>query len=195
MEFEKCEICNINKIWFNSYDLRVDERFYLPKQFSKRLEQKLLCCWIDSRGRNHNRFVKFPSYYEKINLNVRTKLKWKYYDKEHSCYYHNNLKKPFPYKVIMRIQDVEYNGRISAITILPKWKNKFTDDELSTLDDYFYNAFPDIPTNPNHSFIELIFNYDTTLPVTFCNVHMCKSFIFKKLDEIVHDMKKALIEN
>lgn len=174
--------------------LTIEERFYLPKHFSKRLEQQLSYCWIDWRGNNQNRLIKFPYYYEKINLNMKTKLKWKNYDKEHSCYYHNNLKKPFPYIVIMMIQDVEYNRRISTITIRPKWNQEFTDEELLILDEYFYITFPDIPVNSNKSFIDLFFDFFATPPsVAFSNLHMSKSFIFRKLDGIIHDMKESLI--
>lgn len=172
--------------------LTIEERFYLPKHFSKRLEQKLSYCWVDWRGRNQNKLTRFPFYYEKINLSMKTKLKWKHYHIEPFCYYHNNLKKPFPYLVIMMIEDVEYNRRLSTITIRPKWKREFTDDELLRIESYFYTTFPNILTNPNRSFIELFFDFFATPSVSFSNIHMSKSFIFRKLDGIVHDMKQEL---
>lgn len=172
--------------------LTVDERFYLPKHFSKHLEQKLFYCWMDWRGSIKNKLVKFPLYYEKINLNMKTKLKWKNYNKNHSCYYHNNLKKPFPYVVIMMIQDIESNRRLSTITIRPKWNKEFTDDELFRIDGYFFTAFPNIPANPNKVFIDLFFDFFATPSVAFSNIHMSKSFIFRKLDRIVYDMKEGL---
>lgn len=131
---------------------------------------------------------RFPLYYNNIKLNRAYGIRWRRMSlsRDFHSYYHRTLKDKVKFVI-----DIDDDCRFYSITVLPNWKNEFTDYEMMEIDDYFFETYPDIPTIVSNRFVELIFYQDINAYSRF-NIDASPLHLFLKCNSMVKEIKQNI---